>query len=301
MTIGTFCISFDTEILWGRHDLPFDSFVHKSDKERVIISSLLKLLSKYNISATWAVVGHLFLDQCDGNHSEIVRPTYKHITDWFAADPGTNIKQNPHWYGKDIVNMINKSKNQEIACHTFSHVIFGDPGCTKECAISEIKACLNLASKEKIKLKSFVFPRNKIGHLDLLKENNFVSYRGQDGKVSKYNQALDLLPFSKVQTFKPYCQNGLVNIPGSFYFPSARGAKRYIPTKIRFLKAKQGIDQAIARNEVFHLWTHPVDFADNMVSLLYEFEEILKYADQKIKQGQLKSKTMEQIANDITC
>ena len=56
---GTFCISIDTELLWGRKDLNYKHFIPKIKKERKIIKRLLALLNKYQIPATWAIVGRL--------------------------------------------------------------------------------------------------------------------------------------------------------------------------------------------------------------------------------------------------
>lgn len=296
MNKGIFCISFDTELLWGRHDLSFDNFISRSHKERDIITKVLKLLVKYKAPATWAIVGHLFLDKCDGKHLELIKPRQS----WFKSDPETNLEKDPLWYGKDIVALIRNDKNQEIGCHTFSHVIFGDPECSKECAESELKACISLAQKENIDLQSFVFPRNKIGHLDILKKYKFKSFRGElnHGKT-KVSLALDLLSTKSPTVYNPYLENELVNIPGSMYFPSSRGMKGFIPKNTRLKKAIRGIDEAIKHNKVFHLWTHPVDFADQTENLLSEFEAIIEYADGQRKNGSLEILNMSQITERV--
>ncbi len=183
------------------------------------------------------------------------------------------------WSGRDIIKMIKKNKSQELGSHTYSHEIFTE--ISSNTAYQEVK---------KNKAKSFVFPRNKVKYLNILKRYGFTSYRGKD------RSAKELLFPSLPPTYKPTINKELVNIPGSLYFTSARGIKKYIPFGLRFLKCRLGIDKAIQKRQVFHIWFHPVDFADNTNRLFDEFEKILKYADQKRKDGMLEIKNMKQIA-----
>ncbi len=249
MKKGVFCISIDTELLWGRKDLDYSKFTKKTKKEREIIKNILHLFQKYNIPATWAIVGKI-----------------KEGSD-------------PLWSGKDIIKNIQKVKNQEIGSHSYSHEIFTE--IDKEKAEDEIK---------KNKAISFVFPRNKIKYLKLLKKHGFKTFRGKDKRT------WELFAPSMPPTYKPIFEEGLINIPGSMYLVSARGARRHIPYGLRLLKSKIGINKAIKRKQVFHLWFHPIDFANETNSMMKEFEEILKYANTKRVEGLLEIKNMKDIA-----
>ena len=61
--------------------------------ERAVIDQILEVFDRYDISATWAIVGHLFLDHCapvDGRaHPEIVRPV---VPDDRAATGSTSTR-----------------------------------------------------------------------------------------------------------------------------------------------------------------------------------------------------------------
>lgn len=248
MKTGIFCISIDTELLWGRKDLDYSGFISKTKKERYIIKKLLNLFKKYNIPVTWAIVGKL-------------------------KENGTDL-----WSGKDIINWIKNDKIHELASHSYSHEDF-----TK---ISKEKAQKEFSNP---KGNSFIFPRNHISHLNLLKKNGFKSYRGKD------KSEFELLIPRQTPTSLPINRNGIFEIPSSMYFVSARGIRKHIPLGLRYLKSKIGINAAISKKEIFHLWFHPVDFADNTEKLLLELEKIIKYADIKRKQKKLEIKTMEQI------
>jgi hypothetical protein len=184
------------------------------------------------------------------------------------------------WSGRDIVKWIEKDKIHELASHSYSHEIFTK--ISKDKADSEIK---------KAKAKSFVYPKNQIKYLNILKRYKFKSFRGKD--KSEYELLIPRIP--PVGNIK--ITNGLIEIPSSMYFVSARGMKKYIPNNLRFFKSKMGINHAISKKEIYHLWFHPIDFVDNSISLLKELERILMYADKKRKENILQIKTMEQIAN----
>lgn len=248
MNKGIFCISIDVELLWGRKDLDYSSFIKRTKKEREIIKKLLNFFKKYQIPATWAIVGKLY----EG--------------------------KDPLWSGKDIIMMIRSDKNQEIASHSYSHEDFSK--ISKERAIEEIR---------KNRSVSFVFPRNKIKYLDILKKYGFTSYRAED--ESEFELIMPRIP----PTGRVKENKRLMEIPSSMYFVSSRGLKRLIPHGLRLWKCKLGINKAISKKEIFHVWFHPVDFADNTEKLMKEFEEILKYAYRKRLENKLDIKSMKDI------
>lgn len=249
MVKGIFCISIDHELLWGRHDLNYKNYVSRVKKERFVIKKLLSLFTKYDIPATWAIVG------------KIVE------------------KGDPLWHGKDTVNKIKSVKDQELAYHSYSHRIFN-------------QISLNEAKKEISKLKigtSFIFPRNIINYLPLLKKGGYTAFRGKDK-----NQKELLLPHSP-PVYYPIKVDEVINIPGSMYFVSSRGLRKFIPFGLRYFKSVWGINNAIKQKKIFHLWFHPIDFVDNSKLLLKEFEMILQYASKQRSKNLLDIESMSGI------
>lgn len=255
MKKGVFCISIDLELLWGRKDVNWKEFVLRVKKERSIIGKLLRLLERYSIPATWAVVGKMFE------------------------------KGNPLWSGRDIVKLIKRYPNQEIGSHSYSHEIISSLSNKK--AEEEISKSVDICRRNGVKPTSFVYPRNKVKYLKLLKKYGFKSFRGADGRT------WELLFPAPPPVYRPTTVGGLVNIKGSMYFVSGRGIRKFLPFGLRFVKCWLGIRRAIQEKKVFHLWFHPVDFVDNEKKLLREFEAILKYADQKRKLGLLNIENMK--------
>jgi len=58
----------------------------------------------------------------------------------------------------------------EIASHSFVHIYYGDPEYGNSVARAELAVPVAAAPKD-ITLKSFVFPRDQVGHLDVLREH----------------------------------------------------------------------------------------------------------------------------------
>jgi hypothetical protein len=249
MNKPVFCISIDFELLWGRRDKSnLDFFGKRIGKERIVVNRILSLFKKYDIPATWAVVGKLYENG------------------------------NPNYCGTDVLKNIAQLKSQEIASHSYTHPVFTE--ISKEEAIVEFN---------KFKKKTFVFPRNKIKYIPELKKAGFKTYRGKD----EYAQEL-LIP-RVPPVYSPFKQDGLTNIPGSMYFVSGRGLKKYIPKNLRYFKCKLGIDNAIRQNKIFHIWFHPIDFVDDSIKIFSDFEKVLMYASSKRSKGLLDILTMKDI------
>lgn len=304
---GAFLLSIDTELAWGSvHSGGPNGRGAQYEGCRPVIDRLLQLLEEYRVRATWAIVGHLFLEGChatDGcKHPEIVRPAYRWFPgDWFDGDPCSRLEDAPIWYGQDIIAKIaGCSVPQEIGCHTFSHVIVGDEGCSRECLRSELKACGQEAAKVGVELQSFVFPRNSVGHLDVLAEAGFVTYRGVapswygrlPGKARKIGHLMDnLLPFSP-PTVLPGNVDGLWNLPASYYYPQAASWWKLVPVAFRVGKAKRGLRQAAERRRIFHMWFHPFNLVTDPDGLLQGLRDILTEVSRYRDAGLLDNPTM---------
>src|SRR5258707_15822420 len=91
---GALVVSLDLELLWGYHDVGITELLRaQCDGARTAVRRLLALFEHYEVPATWAIVGHLFLDHAerdaDGRvHPKHPRPVYARLRgDWFDALP----------------------------------------------------------------------------------------------------------------------------------------------------------------------------------------------------------------------
>ncbi|MGE0132768.1 MAG: polysaccharide deacetylase [Blastocatellales bacterium] len=316
---GVFIISLDFELIWGTLDLfgP-EKFRKACELERdVVINRLLDLFVEFDVSATWLILGHLFLDSCRATngrkHPEIVRPNHSWRSgDWFDSDPCGDAGTANIFYGRDLVDKIKSCPvPQEIGSHSFSHVIFGDEGCSRETAESEMAECVKLAGEQGIKLRSFAFPRNVVGHLDVLRDYGFTCYRGPEPNWYEKNgfpevfrrmlRLADVLRAARPPVVMPErCESGLWNIPGStIYFPM-HGLRRYIPLSLRVKRAIKGLDAAAESKRVFHLWFHPTNLADETEAMFRGLRDILRHAAELRDRGRLDILPMRSLAPETS-
>ena len=292
---GVFTLSLDFELIWGTLDRGPDTFREACERERAfVVDRLLELFAEFEIPATWCTLGHLFLDACgpwNGHkHPEIVAPTHAWAPDWFAHDPGGSEQSDPIFYGRTLVDRVLACPvPQEVGCHSFSHPIFGDPGCSAETARTELAECVRLATARGLELRSFAFPRNRVGHLEVLREHGFTVYRGPDvtwyeGRrwpraLARLAHLADVVFARRPAVVVPTeTLPGLWNLPGSMIYFPMHGMRRHIPLSARVRRAVKGLDAAAEQKRVFHLWFHPTNLAYESEAMFAGLRRIFQHA-----------------------
>jgi len=311
---GVFTLSLDFELIWGTLDLfgP-EGFERACRVEREeVIDGLLALLEEYEVTATWYVLGHLLLGSCrrvNGvAHPGIVRPRHSWVQgDWFRHDPCGDEDSHPTFYGRRLVEKILACRvPQEIGSHSFSHVIFSDPGCSRETAASEIQESLRAAGELGVRPRSFAFPRNRVGHLDLVRDLGFTSYRGPgprwyerqepEGVASRLAHLVEVVMATSPPLVLPVrTPEGLVNLPGSMIYFPMHGVRKAVPVALRVRRAHKGLDAATRKRRVFHLWFHPTNLADRPDLMLRGLRDILRHVAALRKRGELSVESVDAV------
>ena len=306
-----FVISIDLEMSWGavHHGRPHDRTLYL--KEREVVADLLALMSDYDISATWAIVGHLFLGDCspvDGrNHYDIIRPTYRWLDDdWYDLDPATNVDTDPTWYGPDLVAAIRSCPTrQEIGSHSFGHLMAGDAGCSADAFRSDLVAARAVAERVGVDLRSFVYPRNSVGHLDVLADEGFLAFRSQTPQRfpglppwrRRLMAAVDSVRPIESATVAPVRRGRLVEIPQTYLFdPGSRTANR-VGTKAWSMLVRRRLRHATRTSSLFHLWFHTHNLASNQERAHEAMANLFREAHSHIDAGRLENLTMGQVAD----
>lgn len=300
--MGTVVISLDAELAWGFHDLQ-DLPHGRINNARTAWLRLVELFDEYEIPATWAVVGHLMLEQCDGKHEN-----HPASSGWFSRDPGGLASGKSNWFAPDLIEAIqHASVNHEIGCHTFSHVDFGTNSTSPEVVEAELQECTKIADEWGIQLESFVFPRNNTGYRDLIAEYGFTCYRG-----NKPKQWYDTVPIHSVAkalsmtvgptpppTVSPEVDEyGLVNIPASldlFTFETFanKAIEPFIGNPV-VRKMKQGIKAIEENGEILHLWLHPNNITRQ--SDIERIDNILQHLETTRKESDISVNTMVEVS-----
>jgi peptidoglycan/xylan/chitin deacetylase (PgdA/CDA1 family) len=315
---GTFVLSLDFELIWGTLDgHGSEPFWRACERERSeVFGALLALLEEFEIPATWCVVGHLMLDSCapvnGRKHPEIVRPTHAwQQGDWFSRDPCSDERRAPIFYGRSLVERLLAARvPQEIGCHSFSHVIFGDSGCSPETAASELRACVQAAGELGITLHSFSFPRNRVGHLDVLRDYGFTCFRGTEptwymrggravGWFKRAPHLVDVVVARPPPVVVPERTQGLINIPASMMYFPAHGARRHIPISRRVWRVLKGVECAARDRRIMHLWFHPTNLADETEAMLGGLRRVFTDVARRREREELDVLPMGEIAERI--
>jgi peptidoglycan/xylan/chitin deacetylase (PgdA/CDA1 family) len=311
---GVFTLSIDVELAWGVCDKPMGIGTSKAlVHEREIIKRLLRLFSKYDVRATWAVVGHLLLAKCDWDegrvHPEISRPVIKNQSrDWFFQHP---MKQDdPLWHGRDIVEWIrNACPRQEIGSHSFCHIPYDETMTERRIVKQDIDRAKELHRTLQLPFEVFIFPRNKVGHRQVLAEAGVRVYRGNTDRWyysipctpirRLFNFLYFVFPFPP-QTVMPIVdENGMTNIPDSMLLADRKGLRRLFLPQVLLRKAIRGLERAVDRREIFHLWFHPANFSYATTGQFDILEEILWRASQLRDSGKLEILPMGKIRSRI--
>ena len=294
-----FVISLDVELLWGEilsTNSKTAGLLMNDDKNgRGNTDLLLSLLEKYNIPATWAIVGHLFLDRCQRENGVPHHGMPRFKDDWYSVDPCSNVHQDPLYYGRDIIEkVISSPVEHEIGYHSFSHVPFAE--CNREVAEAEIKEGVELANTLGITFKSFVFPYNAIGHIDVLRENGFEIFRGRNLRRQDSNQSLLIRKASGAidkaiaPPTEPVWRDGIWEIPASMLFYDPQMSFSLFP------RARLGLERAIRANKVFHIFLHPHNLLAQP-SLGKMLDTFLSLVAKKRDEGKLQVFTMGGLAS----
>lgn len=158
------------------------------------VERLAGLFEKYEIPATWAVCGHLFLEECAGRHEFFEQDWYG---DWFKFDPATRSLDNSSWYMPETIRALAGSPRFEIAYHSFGH--FRYQRCSEETLRADIAFAKKLRKEWGLPLESLVFPYNQLGFIDLLlDEGGFRNFRGNIGPLYP---AYDVLDFGRFRFY----------------------------------------------------------------------------------------------------
>lgn len=309
-------ISLDTELALGFHDTDYevegrDDLDHNLDerveKSRDAWAWLVDRFETYSIPCTWAIVGHLFLDGCDGTHVD-----HRSIDGWFDSDPGGDETTAPGWFSPSLIRAIEASTvDHEIASHTFSHVEIGHEKTTREIAKSEVKRSREVVEQWGHSLDTVVFPRDNIGHRNVLSEYGVSAYRGHppdrwfdDIAVRQVGKALS---YTLGRAPPPIVQpavdsHGLVNIPGSMHLFSFEGpARRAVETVTEdpiIRKVRLGLSELSRRDDgILHFWLHPNEvLADEDFDRL---ERVFKLVDRYRTDHGIPVRTMDGVASRV--
>jgi len=265
--MGHVVISIDAQLGWGFHDRE-EPPTDRIDAARPGWRTLLDLLEEFDVPATWGVVGHLLLEDCDGAHvSHPLAPN------WFRCERDRWVDRPELRYGHDLVEAtVSSSPDHEIGFQTFSHVELGDEAVSDDLARAECAAFFDAMPEDLSSVRSVVFPGNEVGHRDVLAEWGLDCYRGTTDDVGRGSSILPRPLAAATGSPPPVVEPevdefGLVNVPASMQLAGedrtgGRLFERAVGDPV-VRAARRGIDAAADGDGVFHAWLRPHDLRED--------------------------------------
>jgi peptidoglycan/xylan/chitin deacetylase (PgdA/CDA1 family) len=298
---GTFLISLDFELHWGRchsYDLHAGNIDLYLNTRRTIFS-MLKLFEQHDISATWAAVGMLFnesMDEWMANKPALL-PGYQNKTvctyTWVEKNIGRLRGLEKALFAKEIILAIAACPAQELGTHTYSHYFCAEPGQNAMQFEADLKMAKRMADSLGIQMVSLVFPRNQFNQeylsvckrvgLRVVRSNPAVWYWNPRPASSLSQRAARLadtyLPIPPNKTFvwnKAHHAELPVQLPASRIFkPWTPGAGAL--NKIKLKRILQEMTLAARSQRAYHIWWHPHNFGHHPQPCIRELEIVLRH------------------------
>lgn len=308
---GTFTLSLDTELAWGRFDTePVEERAEQFRATPGVVTDLCTLCDRYDVPATWALVAHLLVDCRDTarhGHPDQTPPAYDWVDDWFRAAPCTRGLNDAIWYWPDVVSTLQSATvSHDIGLHGYTHVILGADGCSRAAASDELDRAVDVLRAASVDPVSFVYPRNRVGHRDVLADRGFDIVRTPDAEWYEQRSLPGWLRkplrFATEATRRtppvvtPTMRDGLVEIPGSQLYRPLHGGWQYTPDGSQVDRALAGLDRAAETGKIFHLWFHPSNLARDPGPLLDGLERVFEHAAALQDAGELAIRPMDEVA-----
>jgi len=276
---GVVTISLDTELGWARVNTgEYDDVAGRLDEGRMGIRRLLSAFDEYGVPATWAVVGRL-VDPAKPSAGLEALPTVADDLPW----------DRDWWRMPSLVSEIRAAEvDHEVASHSGSHLLYD--------RLSSAQAREDLAYfRETVggpsTGASFVFPQNRTGNVDALRDHGFGCYRGLSSVTGGTPTPIPVLPRRT---------DGLVNVPlsaGYRHFENRHPLLRSAPVGAKVATLRVGTRLAARTGRVFHVALHPKDFAlADGEALLSGFERWLASVAAMERRGTLTVLPMGEVA-----
>lgn len=302
-----FILSLDCELLWGSHYIGGEKrFKYLNNGVLHLYRELIKLMDTYRVKGTFAFVGALTLTQQEFL-SEVeklkVNITYEKWLSYLHL-LSVNSERIDLWYNKKILEyLLLSNQKHELASHSFTHLSF-DKIDNKNVAQTEFElSYLTLAKHCNKKIRTFIFPENKIFYRKEFKISPYEIYRGLDKvwyrgfPLQRLLHFLDqTLPLAPNVVNLEKDEEGNFYVSGSLMLLAYDGVRKIIPDWIRYMKIKRGVDRAIKEGKIFHLWFHPWNLGSSP-RMLRVLERVFKYVEQCSNNGTLSVVTMGELVH----
>lgn len=262
---GTFILSLDCEGKWGMADHldRFHDEMLTSARLAGAYEALAAMFQRFEINATFAFVMAFLLAETEREEfRDLLLGNVDEPDAWlqrYRQDRAAGSLEG--WHLPEALEIARSAPGSEIACHGFCHRPLGNGLISDEGTRAELAGARRVAELKGIDLRTFIFPRNMVGHLKQICDAGFIGYRtalpsaaGMAGRGLRVAEEFNLwrAPQPRVSV-EP---NGLVPIPAGYFFNWRYGMRRWVPSEVTQMRWRNLLRRG-ASGGVVHLWLHP--------------------------------------------
>jgi peptidoglycan/xylan/chitin deacetylase (PgdA/CDA1 family) len=304
-TQAIFILSLDCEGKWGLADQISDHHARyfTSENLRRAYCDLLALFEKWELPATFAFVMAFILAKEElGRYADLFQDGGR--GGWlrhFRRDAAA--QRFDGWFVPEALEMVQAADRHEIGCHGFSHLPLAEDLAGEGEVRHELAAAMAVARAKDIAPKTFVYPRNLVGHTRLLQEHGFVGYRtrppGSSGKLRRVRSALgnfDL--FTPSQPPARPAAGAITPIPSGYFLHWRHGVRRAVPPPLTVMRWRHILAHAVRHGGVAHLHLHPHNIIDGP-GTLRTLDQILAVVARHRDRGDLETMTQESYCTHV--
>ena len=295
------CIfSFDCEGKWGMADHITDHHLtHLTNRNlEQTYRRIAVLLDRYQCPTTFAFVSGLtfsierYREYQDDFHSPLIegRPWLRR----FHADMAEHNADG--WFAPECLRIIQAEGRHEIASHGFTHLPLDERLISIEAFRHEMAMVVKHGPIDMTSTPTFIYPRNQIGFGRYLSDYGFVGYREAIYEPPIGAGLVSFLREWNVREGADDCfpdHVAPIRIPPGRYLNWRNGFRRRVPFFLTVRRWAYLIEDAIRRDGVVHLWTHPHNFIDG-ADMFDLFEAVLKKVAQAVADGRLEVVTQQE-------
>jgi peptidoglycan/xylan/chitin deacetylase (PgdA/CDA1 family) len=310
---GTVTISLELELGWGvaRFGM-LDKLSPGRRRETRRLHALLDRCADHDVPITFNAVGHLFLEECEGDHDG------PYPEGWFDVDPGTSVEEDPLFYAPDLLAAVQDAPTpHEVCTHTFSHVECGE--LPRPAVVHDLRRARAVHEAHGIDdLVSLVPPRHSPPPRDVLRETGIETVRVPHYRSPDFGEPKT--PLHKFRSMllgphpvaPPHVVDGVVETYSPVYKTLAaeflplgeydtHPAYRWLPlaTRKRLHRRyhRRTLDRVCETGGHVHLWSHLYDVAND--HQWPQIAALLADIGDRVDRGDLEVKTMAELNADV--
>lgn len=311
---GRFIISLDFELFWGVSDSKkISDYDQNLLNSNMVVENLLKLFEKFNIEATWAIVGFLYFrslsnlkDFLSKNFVKIPLYENQKLNNYLLIEKFVDSKiDSSLLFSNKILKKIISTKGQELASHTFSHMYTLENGINDLDFEQEMILMKKIFKKLDVELKSIVFPRNQYNTscINICEKHELLAFRGNQenyiykpstnqSNIKRLIRLIDsYINISGFNSFTVDKQKTIKDIKASRFLRPYNSKFRYFE-KLRLKRIKDEMLFSAVNKKNYHLWWHPHNFGAN-TSINFDFLiQIIEYYKELEKKYSFESVNM---------